>query len=51
MMSQSSLNNELVQIMEQWRLGLKLEIVVSNHIKHKPIGSNVLPLTTNVEVY
>ena len=44
MMNQSNLNVKLVKIMEQWRLGPKVDIVAFNHIKHKHIGSNVSPL-------
>ena len=44
MMSSSCLHTELPEIMEQGRVSPKLQMVILQHIKYKPIGSNASPL-------
>ena len=44
MMSCSCLHTELLEVMEQGRMGPMLKMVTLNHIKHKPFRSNALML-------
>ena len=48
-MSGSHLDIKLPEVTEQVRMGPKLKMVTMNHIKHKPVRYNTLPLIQKFE--
>ena len=49
MMSGSHLDIKLPEVRKQGRTGLKLKMLIPNHIKHKPVSSYASPLIKKFE--